>query len=47
MSATLFAAFICNQSVTEVNEDAMVAKAVTLAANLAHRAEQRVKSDQE
>ncbi len=47
MAATLFAAFIRNQSVTEANEDAMVDKAVALATKLAHRAEQRVKSDQE
>lgn len=47
MSATLFAAFVRNQAVTEADEDALIDKAVSIAARLASRAEKLVKSDQE
>ena len=47
MSATLFAAFIRNQAVTEANEEALLDKAVILAAKLAQRSEHYIKSDQE
>ncbi|MCZ8251628.1 MAG: hypothetical protein O9318_04080 [Hylemonella sp.] len=47
MSATVFAAFVRNQVVTEANEDALIDKAVSIAARLASRAEKHVKSDQE
>jgi len=47
MSATIFAAFVRNQVVTPANEEALVDKAVSIAAKLASRAEKLVKSDQE
>jgi GTPase len=47
MSATIFAAFIRTRAVTDANEDALLDKAVNLAAKLAYRSEQYIKSDQE
>ncbi|OGB25810.1 MAG: hypothetical protein A3I66_05420 [Burkholderiales bacterium RIFCSPLOWO2_02_FULL_57_36] len=47
MSATIFAAYVQNKEVNELNEDEFVKKAVDIAVKLASYADKVVKSDGE
>ncbi len=47
MSATIFAALLQKTELTPANEDELVEKALSIAIELANRAEERIKSDEE